>query len=86
MQGKREKQQQFAAASTTQAGSFCFCQTSMRMPETFDGSFKIGEDPQQKVLIFASQLNAYFWQQRCLEAVESLTEFGAELVDQAYRA
>ena len=74
----------------------------MRMSATFDGSFKVGEDPQQSVLIFTSQVNAYFGQQRRLEAVESLTpikdgqpnvdrmaleaEFGAELVDQAYRA
>ena len=73
----------------------------MRQPEIFDGSFKVGEDPQQKVLIFTSQMKAYFGQQRCLKAVESLTpikvgqpnvdrvaldaEFGAELVDQAYR-
>ena len=102
MQGKTEKQQQSAAATTTQASSFVFSQTSMRMPKIFDGSFNVGEDPQQKVLIFTSQMNPYFRQQRCLEAVESLTpikvgqpnvdrmaleaEFGAELVDQAYRA
>ena len=102
LQGKAEKQQQSTAATTTQAGSFVISQTSMRQPEILDGSFKVGEDPQQKVLIFTSQMNAYFGQQRCLEAVESLTpikvgppnvdrmaleaEFGAELVDQAYRA
>eukprot|EP00904_Undaria_pinnatifida_P003654 jgi/Undpi1/1328/HiC_scaffold_11.g04720.m1 len=40
MQGKAEKQQQSAAATTTQAGSLVFSQTSMRMRETFDGSFK----------------------------------------------
>ena len=72
------------------------------MPETFDGSLKVGEDPQQKGLIFTSQMNVYCGQQRCLEAVESLTpikvgqpnvdrmaskaDFGAELVNQAYRA
>ena len=102
LQGKEEKQQQSAAATTTQAGSFVFSQTRMRMPETSDRSFKVGEDPQKKVLIFTTQMNAYFGQQRWLEAVESLTpikvgqpnvdrmaleaEFGAELVDQAYRA
>ena len=101
MQGKAEKQQQTVVATTTQAGSFVFSQTSMKMPKTFDGRSKVGEDPQQKVSIFTSQLSAYPGQQRCLEAVESLTpikvgqpsvdrmaleaEFGAELVDQAYR-
>ena len=74
----------------------------MRMPATFDVSCKEGEDSQQKVLIFTSQMNAYFGQERCLEAVKLLTpikvgqpnvdrialgaEFGAEFVDQAYRA
>ena len=102
LQGKAEKQQQSAAATITQTGSFVFSQTSMRMPETFNGSFKVVEDPQQKVLVFITQMNAYFGQQCCLEAVESLTlikvgqpnvdrmaleaEFDAELVDQAYRA
>ena len=101
MQGKAEKQQQSAAATTTQAGSLVFSQTSMRMRKTFDGSFKAGKNPQQNVLIFTTQMNAYSGQQRCLEAVEPLTpikvgqpnidrkaleaEFGAELVDQAYR-
>ena len=37
MQGTKEKQQQSAAATTTQAGSFVFSQTSMRMPKNFDG-------------------------------------------------
>ena len=60
MQRKAEKTQQSAAATTTQAGSFVFSQTSMRMPETFDGSFKVGEDLQQKVLTFSSQMNAFF--------------------------
>ena len=102
VQRKAEKQRQSAAATITQAGTFDFSQISMRMSATFDGSFKVGEDPPQNVLIFTSQMNAYFGQQRCLEAVESLTtikvgqpnvdraaleaEFGAELVDQAYRA
>ena len=49
MQAKAEKQQQFAAATTTQAGYVVFCQTSMSIPTTFDGSFKIGNDPQQRV-------------------------------------
>ena len=102
MQEKAEKQQQFAAATTTQTRSVVFSQTSMRMPAAFDGSFKVGEDPQQRVLIFSSQMNAFFGQQRSLQAVESLTpikvgqpnvdevaleaERGAELIDQAYRA
>ena len=45
----------------------------MRMPETFDGSYKVEEDPQQKVFVFTSQINAYIGQQRCSEAVGSLT-------------
>ena len=74
----------------------------MMMPATFDGIFKVEGDPQQKVLILTSQMNAYFGQHRCLEAVESFTpikvgqpsvdraaleaEFGAKLVDQTYWA
>ena len=73
MQGKAEKRQQCAAAITTQTGKLVFGQASMRMPETFDGSFKVGEDPQQKVLVFTSQMNSYIGQQRCSEAVGSLT-------------
>ena len=80
----------------------CFNQTSMRMPAIFDGSFQVGEDPQQKVLIFTNQMNALLGKRRCLEAVESPTpitagqpnvdrvvletEFGAELADRVYRA
>ena len=102
LQGKAEKQQRSAAATTTQAGSFVFSQTSMRIPETFNGSFKVGEDPHQTVSTFTSQMIVYPGQQLCLQAVESLTqikvgqpnvdqmdletEFGAELVDQAYWA
>ena len=47
------------------------------MPETLDGGFKVGEDPQQKMLVFTSQTNAYVGQQRGLEAVESLTLINA---------
>ena len=77
IQGRAEKQQQSAAATTTQAGSLVYCQTNMRMPETFDGGFKVREDPQQKMSVFTSQTNAYFGQQRGLEAVESLTLINA---------
>ena len=55
-----EKQQHSAAATTTQADNVVFGQTSIRMPAVFDGSFKVGEDPQQNVLIFTSQMNACF--------------------------
>ena len=66
MQGKAAKHQQCAAATTTLAGSFVFSQTSMRMPESFDGSFKVRKELKRKVLIFTSKMNAYFGQQRCL--------------------
>ena len=97
-----EKQQHFVVATTTQADNVVFSQTMVRVPAAFDGSVKVGEDPQQKVLIFTSQTNSYLGHERCLEAVESPTpikvgqpnidraafetEFGAELVDKAYRA
>ena len=47
--------------------------------------FLMGEDPQHKVLIFTSQMDPFFGQERCLEAVESPTpiKVGQPEVDRA---
>ena len=62
MQAKQaERQQHFAAATTTQAGNFVSSQASIRMPAVYHDSFKVRKDPQQ-VMIFTSQMNAFLGQ------------------------
>ena len=40
-------------------------------PPIFDGCFKQEEDIQQRVMVFKRQMNVYFWEMGCLEAVET---------------
>lgn len=66
--GIHELQQQAAAA--TKPGMLRVSQGSHR-PAVFDGSFKPGEDVQQKILIFKARMQAYFGEAGCWEAVET---------------